>query len=161
MSGPARQVWVQRYRELKNPTGARSEDEEGTVAAVVTRARPHVLRLALTYALLDGREIIDRDHLVAALAVWSYSLDSARWLFRGYGVNPELAKLRAFIDRHEEGVTRADITNRCFSRHPTSIPLDDLLAMLGDDYEECTIPTGGRPRTLYRRKCSEKAEEAE
>lgn len=151
-------LWVACYRGLKNPTGAMSEEEEGVLASVVTRARPHVLRLALTYALLDGRQIIDEEHLIAALAVWRYALDSARWLFRAYGVDPELVRLRAFIDGCEAGRTRAEITNDCFGRRATATPLDDLLARLGDGYEECSIQTAGRPRTVYRRKPMEKAE---
>lgn len=157
----AQRLWVQQYAGLKNPTGARSEEEEGIVASVVTRGRPHVLRLALTYALLDGRSIIGTEHLLAALALWRYSLDSSYWLFRGYGVDPELVKLRAFIDGTPEGRTRADITNICFGRHATATPLDDLLKLLGDGYEECPIPTAGRPRTVYRRKPAAKAKEAE
>ena len=76
----AQKVWAENYADLKNPAGAQSEDEEGILSAVVVRARPHVLRLALTYALLDQRTIVDEEHLGAALAMWRYSLDSARWL---------------------------------------------------------------------------------
>jgi hypothetical protein len=149
----AEQLWIDHYTALKNPTGAESEEEEGIVSAVTTRARPHVLRLALTYALLDGRAIIDAPHLTAALALWDYALASARWLFNDYGVNPELAKLRAFITAAgEQGVTRDEITSVCFAKHPpTDPPLDDLIAALGPDYEQYKQPTRGRPRLVYRR----------
>lgn len=161
-SEEAEELWVAKYPELKNPTRARTEDEEGIVASIVTRARPHVLRLALTYALLDQCDRIDVCHLKAALAVWEYSLASARWLFRDHGVEPELAKLRVFIDEAgPAGRTKTEITNVCFKKHKTERPIDELLASLGDDYEECTLPTGGRSRKVYRRKSAEQAEKAD
>ena len=141
------------------PTGARSEEEEGILAAVVVRARPHVLRVALTYALLDNRQIVDRPHLAAALAVWRYSLDSARWLFRA--VNPDLVRLQAFIDEAgPAGRTREQIANDLFAKHLKKDDLDRLLAQLGDGYEQVTVPTKGRPRTVFRPHPAEKAVKA-
>ena len=161
MTAEARKLWVDNYGELKNPTGAQTEDEEGIVAAVVTRARPHVLRIALTYALLDCAQIVDVPHLTAALALWKYSLDSARWLFRA--ANPDLVKLRAFID--ESGTTgrsKEEIRSDLFGRHLKAEDIDALLTQLGSDYEEYTMPTKGRPRTMYRKVSgAERAEGAE
>jgi hypothetical protein len=159
MTAAARELWVASYGDLKNPTGARSEEEEGILAAVVVRARPHVLRVALTYALLDDRQIVDRPHLAAALAVWQYSLDSARWLFRA--VNPDLVRLQAFIDEAgPAGRTREQIANDLFAKHLKKDDLDRLLAQLGDSYEQVTVPTRGRPRTVFRTHPAEKAVKA-
>ena len=161
MTAAARKLWVDNYGALKNPTGAQTEDEEGIVAAVVTRARPHVLRAALTYALLDCDQIVDVPHLTAALALWKYSLDSARWLFRA--ANPDLVKLRAFID--ESGATgrsKEEIRSDLFGRHLKADDIDGLLTQLGSDYEEYAMPTKGRPRTMYRKVSgAERAEGAE
>jgi hypothetical protein len=161
MTEQAQKLWVANYAALKNPTGARSEDEEGIIAAVVTRARPHVLRAALTYALLDCSSAVDVPHLKAALALWQYSLDSARWLFRT--ASPDLVKLREFIDESgAAGRSKEEIRSDLFSRHLKANDLDALLAQLGSDYEEYAIPTKGRPRTVYRRKAgAERAEGAE
>jgi Protein of unknown function (DUF3987)/Bifunctional DNA primase/polymerase, N-terminal len=156
---PARQLWKSRYTELKNPLGAQSEDEEGLIASVVTRARPHVMRVALTYALLDQAQVIDDDHLAAALALWKYSLDSALWLFRT--ASPDLIRLQQFIDdAGPAGRSRADISN-LFGRHLDAKELDRLLDQLGSEYEIRTIPTSGRSRTVYARTSGETSEESE
>lgn len=161
MTDDARKLWVSAYSELKNPLRARSEDEEGIVAAVVTRARPHVMRVALTYALLDHSTEVDEPHLTAALALWRYSLDSALWLFRA--VSPDLLRLRAFIDEAgPAGRTKDAIRSDLFARHLKADVIDELLGQLGDAYQEYTIPTAGRPRTVYRRiSGAESAEGAE
>ena len=52
----------------------------------------HVVRLAAIYAALDCSDQIAPPHLEAGLAVWRYSLDSARWIF---GDNDPLYQLRA------------------------------------------------------------------
>lgn len=158
MTAAARKLWAENYRALKNPTGARSEDEEGVLASVVVRARPHVLRIALTYALLDCSQIVDECHLVAALALWRYSLDSARWLFRT--ASPDLVKLRAFIDESGfAGRSKEEIRSDLFGRHLKADEIGRLLAQLGSDYGEYAEPTRGRPRTVYRRHPGAKSAE--
>lgn len=157
MTTAARRLWRTEYRALKNPTGAQSEDEEGLVGAVVVRARPHVLRIALTYALLDQEPIVDEQHMAAALALWRYSLGSARWLFRAG--NPDLLRVRAFIDEAgPAGRSRDEISAGLFGKHISKDELDPLLAQLGDDYEQYQVKTAGRPRAMYRR--AGKAQEA-
>lgn len=154
MTSAARELWKDSYSALKNPTGARSEDEEGIIASAVVRARPHVLRMALTYALLDQRQIVDREHMAAALALWRYSLDSARWLFRA--ANPDLARLRDFIDEAgAAGRSRDQIANDLFAKHIKKDELDRILAQLGDEYEEFVVPTKGRSRTMFRKGAGE------
>ena len=49
---------------------------------VCGRADPQSLRLALIYAVLDGSDGVIRPvHLKAALAMWQYYEDSARFIF--------------------------------------------------------------------------------
>jgi hypothetical protein len=158
MTEDARRLWVASYPDLKNPTGARSEDEEGILAAVVVRARPHVMRAGLIYALLDHRSIVAEEHLAAALALWRYSLDSARWLFR---VSPDLWRVQQFIDEAGmEGRSREEISG-LFDRHLTAAELDRLLDQLSADYEIRSVPTRGRPRTVYSRRHGEESEGSE
>jgi hypothetical protein len=127
----AQRLYVEAAPLLKNPTGARAEDDEGRVATVVTRDRPHVLRLALAYALLDEADLIDAPHMSAALALWRYSVDSALWLFRETPVEIDLARL---------------------ARHKTSDQLNDLIGQLGPDYEVWRSTGAGRPSMRYRRR---------
>jgi hypothetical protein len=146
----AQKLWADNYPSLKNPLGAQTEEEEGALSAVVARGRPHVLRLALTYALLDEKTIVDEPHMAAALAMWKYSLDSARWLF--HAAIPDLARLRAFIDQAgDDGRSKEEIRSDLFGRNRTKDEIDQLLAQIGDDYAAYMVPTGGRPKTVYRR----------
>lgn len=60
---------------------ALTAERPGMLGAITARAEAHVLRLSLMYALLDGAAQIQRPHLEAALAVWQYCEDSARFVF--------------------------------------------------------------------------------
>jgi len=68
-------LWERVYREeLAMPA-------RGIVGSLTARGDAITLRLALTYALLDRCHEIRPVHLRAALAVWSYSEQSVRYLF--------------------------------------------------------------------------------
>ncbi len=58
-----------------------SEGKPGMIGEVTSRGEAHVIRLALIYALLDLADVIRVEHLRAALAVWKYCEDSARFIW--------------------------------------------------------------------------------
>jgi Protein of unknown function (DUF3987)/CHC2 zinc finger len=66
-------AWAQWYN--------RRENGKGIVGALLQRDRTHVLRLAMIYAILDGRLLINENHLEAALAVWGYCAQTVRRIF--------------------------------------------------------------------------------
>jgi len=74
MDDNARKVWARAYAHL-------SEGQPGMLGAVTSRAEAQVIRLALLYALLDMSDKIRTKHLHAALALWQYCEDSARFIF--------------------------------------------------------------------------------
>jgi hypothetical protein len=113
-----------------------------------------VLRLSVTAALLDGSDRIDLPHLLAAEAMWSYAEDSAWWVFGNTSGNPDLDRLKSFIDAAgEAGVSRKAITVECFGGNRKKAELDVLIAelMTLGGYEESSQATGGRPVQMYRR----------
>jgi len=57
------------------------DDAQDKLGAATNRAEAHVVRLAAIYATLDRDRQIRLPHLEAALALWRYSADSARWIF--------------------------------------------------------------------------------
>ena len=61
----AREWWIAAYDEL-------SAGEAGLAGAATARAEAHTVRLALLYALLDCSDVIELEHLEAALAFWAY-----------------------------------------------------------------------------------------
>src|SRR5437763_14431983 len=70
----ARSLWYQVYEKL-------SDGKPGLLGAVTSRAEAQVMRLACLYALLDCSTVISRKHLEAALALWQYCENSARFIF--------------------------------------------------------------------------------
>ena len=141
------------WRELYERIAA-DHAGDGPVAQVVARAAPQVLRLSVTAALLDGFDYIDLPHLEAAEALWDYAEDSAWYVFGGGSGNPDLDRLKSFVDEAGEvGVTRTEINAKCFGRNKDKAAIESLLAELLkiNGYSEFTTPTNGRPRTVYRR----------
>ena len=53
----------------------------GLVGSITARAEAQILRLSLTYALLDGSPVIELPHLEAAAALWDFSAASVEHVF--------------------------------------------------------------------------------
>ncbi|KIF69256.1 hypothetical protein HY68_12730 [Streptomyces sp. AcH 505] len=127
---------------------------DGPVAQVVARAAPQVLRLSVMAALLDGCDYVDLPHLEVAEAMWDYAEDSAWYVFGGGSGNPDLDRLKTFVDEAgEPGVTRTDINAKCFGRNKKASEVDALVVELLkiNGYAEFTRPTAGRPVKGVRR----------
>jgi hypothetical protein len=90
----ARERWIAVYGPL-------SRGEEGLLGAATRRAEAHVVRLAAIYATLDTSEHIRLPHLEAALAVWRYSLDTARWIFGDTLGDPTADEIWALASRRD------------------------------------------------------------
>jgi hypothetical protein len=119
-----RELWAQIYPAL-------SEGKLGLLGAITARAEAQVLRLSLLYALLDCSARVQLEHLRAALAVWRYCEDSARWLFQtGTGNKNADRILGALIATGEKGLTKWEITSEVFSRHATKFEIDEALRLL-------------------------------
>ncbi len=67
-------VWAEVYPKL-------SEGRPGLLGAATSRAEAQVMRLATIYALLDKSAVVRAEHLMAALAVWEYAEQSAKYIF--------------------------------------------------------------------------------
>jgi hypothetical protein len=81
MSAGAREQWTAVYSEL-------SREHSGLAGSIINRAEAQTMRLALIYALLDGRNVIQEKHLNAALALWRYAQDSALYIFGDRAADP-------------------------------------------------------------------------
>ena len=144
--GPdARELWPEHYARLR-------EGHTGLWGEVTARAEAHVVRLALIYALLDCSATIDAEHLRAALAVWDYSDQSARWCY-GRSVGDPLAdELWQAITRCPQGMTRTEIRDH-FSRNKRRHDIDHALDRLAHaDLIECrrdTAAAGPATETWY------------
>jgi hypothetical protein len=119
---PARERWIEVYGPL-------SRGEEGLLGAVTRRAEAHVVRLGAIYATLDRSEQISLSHLEAALAVWRYSLDSARWIFGDTLGDPTADEIWALAKDRPHGVTRSEVRD-LFSRNKKAREIDRALTVL-------------------------------
>jgi hypothetical protein len=68
-------------------------DRSGLAGVMLARGQAIVPRVALVYALLDGCDCIEAEHLRAGMAVWRYHADSCRLVFGGESASPVAAKL--------------------------------------------------------------------
>jgi hypothetical protein len=104
----------------------------GLLGKVTQRASPYVLRLSCLYALLDCAATVRREHLGAALAMWKYCEDSARYIF-GERMGDRLADdlLRALREAEGDGLTRTDISN-LLGRNTSAARIGGALAVLAE-----------------------------
>jgi hypothetical protein len=122
---------------------------------ITARAEAQVRRLAMVYAGLDGAVAIGRAHLAAALEVWRYCDDSARYLFGDDPSDPDEAKVVRLL-RTEVGalgggwLSRAEINGRVKGKKKALA--DDVFGgLVGRGVIEARRElTAGRPRMLYR-----------
>ncbi len=137
-------LWRERYHDL-------SQGRPGLFGAVVSRAEAQTVRLALLYALLDCSPVIGRRHLEAALAVWRYAEESARFIFGAALGDPLAEELLAFVRARPEGGTRTEIRDLC-SRNRSAEEINGALAALTEAglVTVTEEPTGGRPITRIK-----------
>jgi DNA primase RepB-like protein len=143
MNAEAHALWSDVYHDL-------SGERPGMLGAICGRAEAQTLRLALLYTRLDGKDEIEPVHLRAALAVWQYCEDSARYIF-GDSVGSAFADELLRVLRESGGMSRNDIHN-AFARnkkHEQTSAALDLLRERGLAKKEKRPPkgkaAGGRP----------------
>ncbi|MCP5116340.1 MAG: DUF3987 domain-containing protein, partial [bacterium] len=108
----ARQIWHHVYPDL-------SEGKTGLLGAVTSRSEAQVLRLSCLSALLDGTDLVRAEHLKAALAVWDYCFESARFIFGDATGDRVADDILAELRRRPEGMTRTEIRD-FFSRNQSA-----------------------------------------
>ncbi|MGH2856160.1 MAG: DUF3987 domain-containing protein [Solirubrobacteraceae bacterium] len=141
----ARERWIEVYGPL-------SRGEEGLLGAATRRAEAHVVRLAAIYATLDTSDQIALTHLEAALAVWRYSLDSARWIFGDTLGDPTADEIWALAKDRPAGVTRSEVRD-LFSRNKKAREIDRALTVLeeaGRLTRTSHADGRGRPAEIWR-----------
>jgi hypothetical protein len=118
----AREIWIKTYPVL-------SSGEAGMAGAVLSRSEAHVMRLALIYALMDQSEIIKREHLIAALALWDYVEASVRYIFGDRTGDSVADRIYDAVCEGPEGMTRNKIYD-LFNRHEKRERIEDAISLL-------------------------------
>lgn len=139
MTKRAKKLWKNVYRSL-------STEVPGLLGAVTSRAEAQVVRLSIIYALLDRSRFIERRHLSAALAVWRYCDDSARYIFGDALGDPTADSILRELRRSDGGLTRNEI-RELFNRNLGETEISRALSfLLENGWVSCSQEeTGGRP----------------
>ena len=121
----ARALWAETYKAL-------SGGHPGLLGYVTARAEAQVTRLACLYALGDQSAVVRVEHLRAALAVWRFSFESARYQFGDRTGNPVADKIReALQGAGTQGLTRTEIS-KLLQGHCDTGETDTALGLLDD-----------------------------
>lgn len=137
----ARKLWEASYERLTTAP-------PGSMGAIYNRAAPHVRRLAMIQAAINGNDQVGFDHLAAALALWQYCSDTATFVF-GASTGDRLADdILAYLQATGKcGMTRTEITN-ALGRNQSASRISEALTMLETARlarRETQTDTGGRP----------------
>lgn len=143
-STEADQVWAERYHELAQ------DDPGGLLGGVVSRGEAQVLRLSLTYALLDCSRRINPQHIAAAWAVWTYCRDSAAWLFGGRTGNGDADRIIRALQGFPNGMASLTELTEALGGRPYGQRLEAALDLLQSRGEiaRSKQSTRGRPRQI-------------
>jgi hypothetical protein len=140
----ARELWAKVYPEL-------SRGRPGLLGAATSRAEAQVMRLAVIYALLDKSDKVRVEHLRAAMAVWEFAEQSARYIFGSRLGDPTADAILQALREHPKGMDRTAIREH-FSRNKSAEEIGralDVLAEAGLARYERIPETGGRPREVW------------
>jgi hypothetical protein len=144
MSGMAKALWGEGYSEL-------TRERAGLIGDITARGAPHVLRLAMIYALLDQSELIRPPHLHAALEVWRYCRESAEYIFGGATGDSTADRIYAeLMSRHPQGMKRKEIS-ALFAGNKSSSEIEMALAFLKGNKlaRDELVRTPGRPAEVW------------
>ena len=144
MDAEAREVWVAIYPEL-------SGGKAGILGALTARAEAQAVRLATVYALLDRSVEIAKDHLLAALALVTYSERSVEYVWADRLGDPVADSILAALRNASDGLSRTKL-GELFSRHQKSADVARALRHLLERglVETWTQDTDGRPLEMWR-----------
>ncbi len=151
----ASELWREVYPGL-------SAGKPGLLGAATGRAEAQTMRLAVLYALLDGKATIEHAHLRSALALWCYCERSARYVF-GDSLGDPVADeiLEELRQAGPDGLTRTQI-HEVFKRHKSATRIDLALRELQVSGLAVGVKesTGGRPSDRWHAcEVSEESEE--
>ncbi|MBN2326729.1 MAG: DUF3987 domain-containing protein [Candidatus Omnitrophica bacterium] len=107
-----------------------SREIPGMLGACTCRAEAQVRRLACIYALLDRKDIVETEHLSAALAVWEYCEDSARYVFGESTGDPAADMILDALRRSKNGITRKQIYESVFQKNKPKKEIKAALRIL-------------------------------
>lgn len=140
----AQNKWIKVCQKL-------SREQPGLFSLITSKAEFQVMRLAYLYALLDCSETIRIEHLEAALSLWQYCEDSARYIFGEQTGNKIADSVYVALLNAEDGLTKTNIRD-LFHRNQKASQINIALSLLQElgRIEVEKKETAGRPIEIYR-----------
>jgi len=106
--------------------------------------------LAMVYCLLDGKRVINIDHLESGIAVWEYCRQSANYIFAGRQEDATSQKILESLEQAPMTRTKLyKLFQNNVSKTKIQASLKELLAA-GQIEEYKNTGTGGAPSLTYR-----------
>jgi hypothetical protein len=137
----ADKLWQEHYEKL-------SSGHKGTLGGILNRAEAQVFRLSLLYCVLDNSTLMMPEHIKAVLAVWDYSVRSAKWIFGNSTGNWRADKILWELSRSPNGISRTTITSDVLGRNSSKTDIDQALSVLVQNKLAMPSEVGkGRQRT--------------
>jgi hypothetical protein len=128
------------------------DNVDGVVGSLTARAEAQMLRISVTYALLDGSSMIEVAHVDAAEAVWQHCEATINRVFGDRQPDWVLPRLLAALkDAGAEGLD-GSAQRDLFHRHLSGVRLAAARAELHARglARTIAIDTGGRPRIVTK-----------
>jgi hypothetical protein len=140
----AQNKWIKVCQKL-------SREQPELFGLITSKAEFQVMRLACLYALLDCSETIRIEHLEAALSLWQYCEESARYIFGEQTGNRIADSIYAALLNAEDGLTKTNIRD-LFHRNQKANQINSALSLLKElgRIEVEKKETAGRPIEIYR-----------
>ena len=136
----AEALWAKAYERLGSDPG-------GLLGGATNRGEAQVVRLSVLFAVLDCSPVIREAHLQAALAVWEYCGESARYAFGERLGDPLLDKLAAGLKASGvQGLSRTQIHGDIFQRNQSGERIAAALVRLEEMGLARKIPREGESR---------------
>jgi hypothetical protein len=155
----AEAYWAEVYTRLAD------DDPGGLLGAVIARDAAQVLRLSVTFALLDGMNRITVAHIRAAEAVWNYARAGAALIFGTRTGDPIADQILAALQDSHGVVLDGAAIHRLFDGHVKGDRINQALELLEKQglANKENKATKGRPRLVVSlaNKASEAKEVAE
>ncbi|WON74467.1 DUF3987 domain-containing protein [Nitrosospira sp. Is2] len=148
-SDTARELWEEQY-----PTITR--DREGKAGSLLARSEMYARMLAMIFAAMDGRLVIESQDLHAAIAWVEYWNSSVTYIFNCRddegGLDPFVAEVLEVITR-DPGITLTKLRKHWpkSRKNETDKALETLLSMAPPLIEQEKAKTDGRSPTKYFR----------
>jgi hypothetical protein len=148
LSAEASKAYGRLYRrELNSEAGGPS------IAPLLERRAPVLLRLAMIFALTDQLDTVDTRHIEAAFAWIRYWQDSVLYIFsdandeaEAQEVSELAGKITDFLATRDQA-TRKELTRDCFQGHTTKERIDAALdELLGSTPPRITVESVPRTR---------------